>query len=143
MTTLSRSALAGVSAAALFLLAIAPTQAELLAYEGFDYALGSDNLAGQNGGVGFAGAWQKGGVGGGINEVGVTAPLGFSTNYLNNGNAAFVRTNDGGNYTSLLAARQLSTGLSVAPTTPIYISFLPRLQEPLLKQVPNVYDDCR
>lgn len=35
------------------------SQAAQMAYEGFDYSIGSDNLTGQTGGIGWNGAWQN------------------------------------------------------------------------------------
>ena len=40
------------------LVATASARADLLAYEGFDYSAGSNNLVGLNGGTGWAGPWQ-------------------------------------------------------------------------------------
>lgn len=50
----TQAALVGV--AVLFTAAV-PASAQLIAYEGFDYVAGADNLAGQAGGSGFAAAW--------------------------------------------------------------------------------------
>src|SRR6185295_12759477 len=59
-----------------------PARAALMAYEGFDYNVGTANLTGQNGGFGWNGGWQ--GVNNGASSVqssgltaGANAPSGY------------------------------------------------------------------
>ncbi len=70
-----------------------PVPAGPLAYEGFDYAAGSGNLPGMNGGSGWAGAWQQ--VDNGPADVlagslvaGANAPSGYGGRSL--GNSSFL-----------------------------------------------------
>lgn len=77
----------------LFLIALMPSRASLLAYEGFRYAAGG-NLAAMNGGAGWNGGWVNVNGGGSVNDgnllAGSNAPSGYDARSA--GNSAFVNT---------------------------------------------------
>lgn len=81
------------AALALGLAAAVPSaQAGLMAYEGFNYPVGSGNLSGQSGGFGWNGSWQtvnngSSSVLGGSLAAGVNAPSGYDA--LSAGSSAF------------------------------------------------------
>ncbi|MEM6391493.1 MAG: PEP-CTERM sorting domain-containing protein [Planctomycetota bacterium] len=122
----TRSA-AGLTGLTLFAaVATPPTSAELLLYEGFDYAV-SSNLVGQNGGDWDpTRAWTTGGPSNGsINAATVVNGLTFS-DYAVTGNAAQVVNNHNGSgpYQSFNAGRQLPSGFSTPAGSDIWVSFL-------------------
>jgi hypothetical protein len=77
--------------AATFALTTPSARAVLLAYEGFDYGVGS-SIIGQVGGYGFANAWQNNNSGAGSSSVTVSGSLGYvdSTGHIlyGSGNSA-------------------------------------------------------
>lgn len=101
--------------------------ANILVYEGFDYALGT--LDGNAGGQGWNGAWQTDSQGGSISGSSVVAGLTFS-DYPVFGNAAEVISNYNGQiggitYGGTTSGRQTAAGLATASTpTTVYTSFL-------------------
>ncbi|MEM6550570.1 MAG: PEP-CTERM sorting domain-containing protein [Planctomycetota bacterium] len=108
-------------------LVLAPSvSADLLFYEGFDYAV-SSNLVGQNGGDWDpTRAWTTGGASNGsINAATVVNGLTFS-DYAVTGNAAQVVNNHNGTgpYQAFNAARQLPTGFTTPSGSDVWVSFL-------------------
>lgn len=105
----TRPALGLTAATVLAAVAMPPVSAELLLYEGFDYAV-SSNLVGQNGGDwDTSRAWTTGGPSNGnINAATVVTGLTFS-DYAVIGNAAQVvnNHNDASNSAAFAAGRQL------------------------------------
>lgn len=69
-----RAKVAAFVGASALLLSASTASAQLLVYEGFDYATGTDNIPTLNGGIGFTGAW---GAGGGTESV-MAASLGYT-----------------------------------------------------------------
>ena len=72
---------------------VLPAPDGLIAYEGFDYPIGTGNLAGQNGGLGWSAPWLQ--INNGSDDLlegslvaGAAAPTGFDTRSL--GNQAFL-----------------------------------------------------
>jgi hypothetical protein len=105
------------------ILACSPTaaRADLIAYEGFNYPVGT-NLNGQNGGSGFAGAWAPGGFNASIfNHLTIGAGSLAFDNLLTSGNHA-----SAGATTAIAGlTRPLAQSLG-APGTTAYLSFLLR-----------------
>ena len=104
-----------ISIFALFLAFVGAANAALLFSENFDYTIGS-NLAGQNGGSGFSGAWSGGdstivsGLGGTGNAVQIGASIAsraLSSTFSTSGNTFYIsylmNVSDfsGGNYTGI------------------------------------------
>lgn len=105
-----------------------PVSATLLVYEGFDYTTGSDNLAGNNGGVGWgASSWaETGNASGSDLRADVIAALSFS-DYSNTGNAMRLNNNNNAgspDYRDQIASRQLTGLSSVASGSTLYMSYL-------------------
>jgi hypothetical protein len=111
----ARSLLSAALFAAATLFALSPAHSALLFTENFNYTVGS-NLAGQNGGSGFSGAWSGGnstivaGLGGTGNAVQVgdsIASRSLSSTFSTSGNTFYisylmnVANFSGGNYTGI------------------------------------------
>jgi hypothetical protein len=112
-----------------------PASADLLLYEGFDYAPGVDALVGQTGGDGWGGsAWGEGGNANGQQNAGVVGAGGLVfSDFAVTGNVGQVQNNNsdgsGGDYKRWYATRELPA-LAVTPGETVYFSFLFRQEKP-------------
>lgn len=100
-------------------------RAELIVYEGFDYGASDGSIAGQNGGIGFGGAWtvvqSQFATGGSYRADGLT----FGSNFLTSGGTAVVY--GGGSYNEVQRTTDYRP-LGVNQTGTIYGSFLFNIQ---------------
>ena len=146
--TLTNRALLGASLIAGLTVAALPVSAQLIAYDGFDYAAGND-LYSQNGGSGWGGAWlSRSEVLGGGSIVTNQAPIqAGSLSYSDGVNSLLTTGNHsrmfGAPGVSLELARNLGAPAGGADGTSIYMSFLIQrtgdAQSPATTSPPNEY----
>lgn len=117
MTNTFRNSVRSLGAATLLAAAL-PASAQLIAYEGFDYAAGTDNIPGLNGGTGFAAAWGTG--------AGTESVLASSMAYTDGLGNILQTTGGSGYFTGTPAATSMSRSLSAArgDGTTTWISFV-------------------
>src|SRR5947208_2931573 len=78
----ARRLMAGGAFSLAYLCFVCATQAALIAYEGFSYPIGSA-LPGQNGGLGWTGAWIGPNLGGGATGSDLPITVGTGVNWTN------------------------------------------------------------
>ena len=110
-----------LSCGLLFTLAsVSSVSATLVAYEGFNYAIATDGLAGQSGGTGFSGAWNDTANDGDIVASALSYTDGGGRMLVTSGNMARMEGNAAGNAVNF---RLLDTTTYSSSST-LYLSFL-------------------